>query len=132
MEVIKVIEEVTYGEHNWYKKEGFAITTDKQVIRMGISNDQSCCENWGYFMSNDNPGEFIDAELFGVTVVDTCLNTHKMDEANPYGLDAGEAMFVNFETSKGTLQFTAYNSHNGYYGHTAEVKCEQLDHEVNL
>lgn len=45
----------------------------------------------------------------------------KTDEKTDGGLYEGEAMFINFETSKGTLQFTLYNSHNGYYGHTAKV-----------
>ena len=32
-------------------------------------------------------------------------------------LDAGSAMFINVETTRGLLQFAAYNEHNGYYGH---------------
>lgn len=27
------------------------------------------------------------------------------------------AMFINVETTRGLLQFAAYNEHNGYYGH---------------
>ncbi len=39
-------------------------------------------------------------------------------------------MFVNLETNKGTLQFVAYNEHNGHYGHEAKVTCKQLACEI--
>lgn len=29
-------------------------------------------------------------------------------------LDAGSAMFINVETTRGLLQFAAYNEHNGH------------------
>jgi tRNA(Ile2) C34 agmatinyltransferase TiaS len=44
----------------------------------------------------------------------------------------GGVMFVNIETNEGTLQFVAYNEHNGYYGHIAKVQSMQLSHEVVL
>jgi hypothetical protein len=47
-------------------------------------------------------------------------------------LDKGEAVFVNFETDRGTLQFTAYNGHNGYYGHTVYIETQKLKHEVSI
>ena len=37
------------------------------------------------------------------------------------------AMFVNFETSNGTFQLTMYNTHNGYYGHSAVLVSKQLN-----
>ncbi len=36
-------------------------------------------------------------------------------------------MFVNLETNVGLLQFVAYNSHNGYYGHDAVLVSKQLN-----
>ena len=44
----------------------------------------------------------------------------------------GGVMFVNITTSKGVLQFVAYNEHNGYYGHSACVISKQLNHEECL
>ena len=44
----------------------------------------------------------------------------------------GGVMFVNLETDMGTLQFVAYNEHNGYYGHEAKVQCTKLTHAEHL
>ena len=124
-EVILSIEETSFtgGSQGWETiYEGFLITTNKQQIRMGIDNDGKCCENWGFFMTNDDLQEFIGARLLEVKIVDACLNVEKAPD-----IYEGDVMFVNFETSHGTLQFTAYNEHNGYYSHEVVVKCSQLD-----
>jgi hypothetical protein len=42
-------------------------------------------------------------------------------------LDAGSAMFINVETTKGLLQFVAYNEHNGYYGHEVKLVSKYDD-----
>lgn len=49
MEKILKIEETSFDG-----KDGFVITTDQQEIKLGIDNGQCCCENWGYFMSEDD------------------------------------------------------------------------------
>jgi hypothetical protein len=107
--------------------DGFTITTDKQQIKLGIDNGQSCCESWGYFMTNDNIQEFVGAGLISVDIVNECLEKDKAPD-----LYEGGVMFVNIETTKGTLQFTAYNDHNGYYGHEAVVASDQLNHSETL
>jgi hypothetical protein len=112
--------------------DGFVVATTQQEVTVGIDNGQSCCEDWGHFWTNDKPEEFIGAELLGISVVDEALNTRKLEEHCEYGVEGDGIMFVNFETSKGILQFTAYNSHNGYYGHEAFVKSQQLDHVETL
>ena len=73
-------------------------------------------------MSEDDFADFIGAQLIDIKIVDTALNVTELkmeDELKGGGLDAGDTMFVNINTSEGLLQFVAYNSHNGYYGHTA-------------
>lgn len=103
------------GYHSYF--DGFVITLDDDSkICLGISNSTQCCENWGYFMTNDSTWDFIDAEVLDVKVVDEILNVERV--ADTY---EGSTMFVNIETSVGTLQFTAYNEHNGYYIHEAVV-----------
>lgn len=102
--------------------DGFEVITDKQTITLGISNGQSCCENWGYFMSQDDFSDFIGATLLDVVIVNDCLDSTKLD-----GVYEANCMFVNLQTSKGLLQFVAYNSHNGYYSHTATVRSDQLN-----
>lgn len=124
MEQILKIEETSFKDSDErYARcyDGYTVTTDKQVIQLGISNGQSCCENWGYFMTNDNIEEFIGSNILSVDVVDDCLMKEKVP-----AIYEGGVMYVNIETNKGTLQFTAYNEHNGYYGHTAVVKSIQL------
>lgn len=102
--------------------DGYIITMDDgQTIELGISNGQSCCENWGYFITNDTPDEFIGAKVITVNIVNDCLEVDKAPK-----MYKGGVMFVNVETDRGTLQFTAYNEHNGYYGHTAIVTSSFL------
>lgn len=113
----------------WY--DGFIIKTNKQTVFMGISSGQSCCEETGYFMSEDDISNYIGAKLRNVTITDTGFNTHDLYESANNTYD-GDSMFVNIETNKGTLQFVAYNIHNGYYGHDAVVKCTQLDYDTCL
>lgn len=122
-EKILKIEEVEFDQKRYSSMEGFKVTTDKQEILVGISAYQSCCEHFGYFMTNDNIKEFIGADLITIRITDDLLKVEDFDKEY-----SGNVMFVNFETSQGTLQFVAYNDHNGYYGHEAVVVSEQLDH----
>jgi len=124
MEKILRIEECI----NYNGKDGYLIITDKQTIMVGISNEQCCCENWGYLMSEDNLDDFNGAILISISSVDNELKSNMIEE----DLDEGEAMFINFETSAGLLQFVAYNSHNGYYGHSAVCVSKQLNIEEYL
>lgn len=110
--------------------EGYDVVTSKQTIRLRIDMDQNCCETAGYFLSEDDISSFIGSELTSIRVVDDGLRTYDV-EAMEY-LDSGGVMFVNLETNRGTLQFVAYNAHNGYYAHAASVDCIQLKHEDYL
>lgn len=134
MEQIKAIYEHSEGVR-WLTESGFAIETDKQIIKLLIDDYQSCCENYGYFMSEDNFDDYIGAELLDIKVTDTelkegLLKKHDLDITDRWF--EGGVMFVDIVTSKGTLQFVAYNEHNGYYGHDAKVISEQLNHEECL
>ena len=99
-----------YGNYNY---EGVVIELDNgEEIKIGIDGDQQCCEEAGFLSSNDEYDDFIGADFLKVLVVDTnnCVKELK-DIYEP------NVIFVNVETSNGTLQFVAYNDHNGYYGH---------------
>jgi hypothetical protein len=116
-------------------QSGYEIVTSKQRIKLLIDNGQSCCENWGYFWCNDDVQSFVGADLQSVKLTDAALNdahmkANDLDPTREYF--EGGVMFVNIETSRGTLQFVAYNQHNGYYGHTAVVECKQLSHSESL
>lgn len=96
---------------------GYQILTNKQTIKIGISDDQKCCEDFGYLITNDDIIDFIGVELYRMTVTDCSLHNKIIKELE--FKEYGDAMFVNFETSIGTLQFVVYNAHNGRYGHNA-------------
>lgn len=115
---IASIEETSFGgEQRWYNYEGYEITLDSgQKIKMGIDNGQSCCENWGYIISEDDLSQFVGAEYLGIEAVGEAL-----EHVEVKGVYEGGIMFINIKTSEGVLQFVAYNEHNGYYSHHAVV-----------
>ena len=127
MEKILRIEETNFKtkERDQRGYDGYQTITDQQTIKIGISDKQSCCENFGCIITNDEIKEFIGTELLGISITDTALNNKEIEELEY--LDCGGAMFVNLETSEGLLQFVAYNSHNGYYGHEAVLVSKQLN-----
>lgn len=132
MEKILRIEESTFTtkERSWGAYDGFQIITDRQTIKIGISNSQSCCESFGCMITNDETKEFIGSELKSISIVDAALNNKKIEELEY--LDQGGSMFVNLETSQGLLQFVAYNAHNGFYGHEAVLIGKELNKTESL
>ena len=115
-----------------YGYSGYKIHTDKQVISLLISNGQNCCEAWGYLMSEElNEGDdFIGANIISIEEVSEADIIKDEDEDDDDYVDA--CIFINVNTDRGTLQFKAYNSHNGYYGHAVRVHSEQLKLEETL
>tara|TARA_Y100001951_G_scaffold101413_1_gene106246 strand:+ start:841 stop:1317 length:477 start_codon:yes stop_codon:yes gene_type:complete len=126
---------------------GYRIYTDRQVISLLISNGQQCCETWGYLLSEqlDDGDDFIGANITSIAQVkeaditsnktngkevgnDSYIGKEEEEYDDDYG-DGERTVFINIHTDRGTLQFKAYNSHNGYYGHTVRVHSEQLDVE---
>lgn len=140
-EVILSIEEVVGyrpPEERYGSEAGFRVRTNEQEILLLIDDDASCCESWGYFLTEDDTAKFIGAELRGVEITDTNRSTHIFtadewkDDEKYHSLDSGGVMFVDIKTSAGTLQFVAYNEHNGYYGHEARIVSRQLTHSEVL
>ncbi|NLW78739.1 MAG: hypothetical protein GXY32_04930 [Ruminococcaceae bacterium] len=97
--------------------DGYRVVTDNNTYHVLIDNGQSCCESWGYVCSEDDPQQFVGADLLEVVLTDTALQTAPISEAASY-LDEGGIQFVDFKTDKGTFQLAVYNGHNGYYGHS--------------
>ena len=88
------------------------------------------CEEFGYIITNDEIKDFIGAELLGISITDKALNNKRIKELED--LYEGGAMFVNLEANKGLLQFVAYNSHNGYYGHDAVLVSKQMSYHEDI
>jgi len=123
--ILEIVEcDFKFDDCKWTEYEGVIIKTDNQEIKIGISNAHSCCESWGFISSEDDYSNFIGAEILKVYLSDTELKNYDFDD---YDFDYGGGMvFFNIDTSKGTLQFVAYNAHNGYYGHDVVIKSKQL------
>lgn len=129
--ILSIVEtSFTRAEDGWSSMySGYIITTDQQVVKMGITDSQQCCESFGYLMSEDDVQSFVGAELISVSVVDEALNKKLIED-----IEDSETyiIFINIETTKGLLQFVAYNSHNGYYGHTAFIESSFVTQEETL
>lgn len=126
-ETITRIEEGDYDNG----LSGYKITTTNQEIKLLMDMEGQCCERYGYFMTEDDVSEFIGATVLGVNITDSLLNTIKYDTTKEID-DEAVVMFATILTDRGSLQFVAYNSHNGYYGHTARVISNQLNHSETL
>lgn len=112
-------------------ESGFEIRlSDEQVITLAIDAYQDCCEDWGYFLTEDDTAKFVGAEVLDVYITDSGLTSRAVEAGKE--LDEGDVMFVNIATDRGKLQFVAYNAHNGYYSHTARVEYRALTKEVVL
>jgi len=130
-ETILTISETSFDSNNslYNNTDGYIITTSSQEIRVGIYNQQDCCEDWGYFISEDDLNRFIGSQLLEIKITDELLKQGHFDVNSIY---EGGVMFVDFITSKGVFQFVAYNSHNGYYGHRAGIVSKQLNYNEVL
>jgi hypothetical protein len=128
---IKEVENVEYDRGAWNDHyDGFEIITNKHSYKVLIDNGQSCCENWGYAISEDDPENFIGAKLLAINITDTQLNTFAIDalpDTNKSYYE-GDIQFVSFSTNMGIFQIALYNEHNGYYGH--EILLLQDDDAV--
>jgi hypothetical protein len=139
---IEVVENFTpagEGSSGWDRHDGYKVTTVRQEITVSISNGQSCCESWGYLASEDDLERFVGERLYRIQITDTDRIGRFVREPDyskssdqDIVLDAGDTMFVDFETSAGVFQLVAYNAHNGYYGHNAMVVSRELRHMVGL
>ena len=116
---IKYIENYKDGNH-YSSFDGYEIETNLNTRRLLITNSQDCCESFGEICSEDDFNDFLDAEILSVEFSD-CAEWDEIEltkkEFGDTSVDVLDCGFIDFKTSKGTLQFAVYNHHNGYYGH---------------
>lgn len=94
--------------------EGYSIFLENgSRIDFGISNFQSCCEDWGTIDSPDNISDYNGAKLLEVN----CIGATSFNVTD----DLDNVAFISVMTSKGLFQMAAYNNHNGYYGHSVKI-----------
>lgn len=106
---VKEIDTFKYKHDAWF---GYEIVTNKQTIRVLISDFQNCCERYGVDMNTPDKKDIV-----GDTVISVgwAKNTCKDD-------DYLQTATVNLETSSGLTELIAYNEHNGYYPHSVYVE----------
>ena len=111
--------------------EGFLVETTTHTIKVLISNEQKCCESWGYVSSEDDLNYFIGSNLYEIAYcseVENLLETTVVAiEPNVSSFEKGqdmliEVLFLNFTTNKGVFQLTVYNEQNGYYSHDVLIE----------
>ncbi len=111
--------------------EGFYVYTNKQKIEILIDNTQDCCEIFGHISSDEDFEHFKGAELLDICIVNDRLESTDLKgrSLDDYVWDSEECrvLFVNLITGLGILQFTLYNIHNGFYGHTVKVISDKLN-----
>jgi hypothetical protein len=106
-ETIQSIEEHNemINDHSTF---GYKVETNKRSIKFLITDEQNCCEDWGYFASEDNLEDFIGAKLIDVEVVNDALESielkiEEIDKEHSDDERGTNTMFVNFNTSEGLL-----------------------------
>lgn len=137
-EIIELVEAIAgykFETDDYSSYEGYRIKTSERDIRVLVSSESSCCENFGYISSDDNLSQFVGAELIEVWAatlddryfpsenlyVKKLVDLRGWDERGP---DVFEAAFVYIETSRGPLTLAVYNEHNGYYGHEVLIDVQ--------
>jgi hypothetical protein len=102
-EIILSIEEKPFekGDQKYLNRyDGYVIKTSSREVLAGINNSSSCCENWGYITSHDDPSEFIGAELLDIRITDSLLNSIEL----PEDVYEDSAIFITFMTNRGDFQ----------------------------
>jgi hypothetical protein len=129
MDQIHKIEEITNykpDKEHWRTYDGYKITTRLQEILVLVSNEQSCCESWGYLTTSDDLDYYLGADLLGVQIVDLNYDTRLAKIKGSRSLYEGDMVFVRFQTSRGPFEMAVYNGHNGYYGHHGQIISRDL------
>jgi hypothetical protein len=115
------------GDFNSYTEEldmecdypthiGLLITTEKRKLFIGIRNEQDCCETWDQktLMPEIPITDDLILKSFKWDTPNSCFDLKEVED---------EIYLFNMEfivTSEGVdypIIWSAYNEHNGYYGH---------------
>jgi hypothetical protein len=94
---------------------GYAIRTNKQTIKLLISQEQDCCDIFGVDLKKPE-GVESEGDLIGARVLKVGWGRDQSDDESDKYFDRPCAR-VEIMTDKGQLQIVAWNDHNGYYPH---------------
>lgn len=100
---------------------------DENDVLVGFDRYDLCCENFGFFFSNDIPGdiECIPNENRPDNLDDLRFDPDFFEESHCGRLfDEGSSVTFKLNGQNRQVFLTLYNAHNGYYSHgfTISVK----------
>ena len=117
---IEEVNNVNFNDSRYPNYDGFRIETEDEEMYFVIGNSQQCCENWGtYLYTPEDLREYVGADYLGYDE-SSCSEIENSLEKEY--VESDEICFLNIHTSKGTIDFAVYNSHNGYYSHAVVLK----------
>ncbi len=107
---IVIVDDVGDSDREWDRRGGggrvrFVMPNGSFAF---VTQSPDCCARH-YMHSDAALKDYIGAKLMGAVI-----NQKAEVKDNEGGVL--EAMFFKIQTSKGEIDFTSYNSHNGYYG----------------
>ena len=102
----------------------FRMSDSSKNIICTINNDTQCCEVFGVHTASVMD-DFIGAEFLSME-----LGEEKNDHDN--GRNVTTTVMVFIRTSRGKINLTFYNEHNGYYTHTVSIQSELIQKMVYL
>ena len=128
---IEFVYNINFNNDRYPSYDGFRIETEDEEMYFVIDNSQQCCENWGtYLYTPEDLKDYIGADYLGYDEksCEEVENALKNECVN-----SDEICFLNILTSKGTIDFAVYNSHNGYYSHAIVLKItNKKTNEVSM
>lgn len=105
-----------------FEKDGKINFVDELNTLVGFDYQQSCCENFGWYLLKSEPkslqideSEKIDHEKIDLSNYLFDKGYFKID--NDEGYDNNNFVVFRIKNEKIKLYLILYNSHNGYYGH---------------
>jgi hypothetical protein len=111
----QVIKKITMDSEKITRDSEVLIITFESGSKIQIMDDgQSCCETRYMHCEDEADFEYLQGSVFRfIEVVDA--PDEENEGAGEYD-DVHEVQFCNILTSKGVIQLTCHNEHNGYYG----------------
>ncbi len=100
--------------------DGYGVQLATHTIKILITNEQYCCETWGYMSSEDDLQNYVGSELREIRLTDSALNQSVIDSRFSYQ-EGLRIQFVDFVTNQGVFQLAVYNLDGGYYSHDIRI-----------
>lgn len=105
---------------SWSDKVNFV---DDNNVLVGFDMSGQCCENFGWFLSNEAPTKILEdaseVEMCDIDPEGYQFDTNYFEQPDATGDCFDESSMAVFRLTKGESEIflTLHNTHNGYYSH---------------